>query len=147
MVRRKGATIVLQLPARRAPRLAIERHMRLLRRPAALLQVARRAGGGDLFPARPPAQPPRHDMIEGQFLPRSTILASEAVAPKQVEAGASPLLRRLHILPKPDPARYRHRVRRRTHLALVNLTHRPPAVESRLHRPLPRPPPHSYNSH
>src|SRR3546814_17113366 len=75
MVRRKGATIVLQLPARRAPRLAIERHMRLLRRPAALLQVARRAGGGDIFPARPPAQPPRHDMIEGQFLARSTLLA------------------------------------------------------------------------
>src|SRR3546814_6994114 len=67
-------------------RLAIERHMRLLRRPAALLQVARRAGGGDIFPARPPAQPPRHDMIEGQFLARSTILAGEAVAQKQVEA-------------------------------------------------------------
>src|SRR5690606_13114090 len=74
IVRRKGAAIVLQLPARRAPRLAMEGHVRLLRRPAALLQVARRAGGGDIFPARPPAQPPRHHMIEGQLLARPAIL-------------------------------------------------------------------------
>src|SRR3546814_16852904 len=84
--RRSSDLIVLQLPARRAPRLTIERHPRLLRRPAAFLEVARRAGGGDILPRRAPAQPARHDMIESQILARSAILAREAVAQEQVEA-------------------------------------------------------------
>src|SRR3546814_7804148 len=62
IVWRERAAIVLQLPARWAPRLPIERHPRLLRRPAAFLEVARRAGGGDILPRCAPAQPARHDL-------------------------------------------------------------------------------------
>src|SRR3546814_11228338 len=79
--------MVLELPTRRAPRLAIERHMRLLRRAAAFPEVARRAGGGDIFPARAPAEAARHDMIEGQVPARPAILARETVAQEQVDAG------------------------------------------------------------
>src|SRR3546814_4369940 len=82
-------SIVLQLPARRAPRLTIERHPRLLRRPAAFLEVARRAGGGDILPRRAPAQPARHDMIESQILARSAILAREAVDRKSTRLNSS----------------------------------------------------------
>src|SRR3546814_7956779 len=78
-------------------------------------------------------------MIEGQFLARSTILAGEAVAQKQVEAGEGRMLRRLHILPERDHARDRHRVRRRMNLALVILDDRHAVEEYRLDRGLPRP--------
>src|SRR5690606_1472192 len=100
IVGRKGAAIVLQLPARRAPRLAIDRHMRLLRRAAPLFQVAWRAGSGDIFPCRAPAEPARHHMVECQILARPAILAGEAVAQEQVEAREGGMLRRLHILPE-----------------------------------------------
>src|SRR3546814_4895919 len=75
----------------------------------------------------------------GQFLARSTILAGEAVAQKQVEAGEGRMLRRLHILPERDHARDRHRVRRRMNLALVILDDRHAVEEYRLDRGLPRP--------
>src|SRR3546814_1518641 len=72
--------------------------MRLGRGAAALLQIARRTGGGDILPARPPAQPARDHMVEGQFLARPAILAGEPVAQEQVEPGEGRMLRRLHIL-------------------------------------------------
>src|SRR3546814_13862963 len=87
--RRSSDLIVLQLPARRAPRLTIGRHPRLLRRPAAFLEVARRAGGGDILPRRSPAQPARHDMIESQILARYAILARESVDLKSAVWGKS----------------------------------------------------------
>jgi hypothetical protein len=37
--------------------------------PAAFLEVARRAGGGDIFPRRPPALRSRDDMVEREFPP------------------------------------------------------------------------------
>src|SRR3546814_5627426 len=93
--------------------------MRLLRRAAAFPEVARRAGGGDIFPARAPAEAARHDMIEGQVPARPAILARETVAQEQVEAGEGRMLRRLHILPERDHARDRHRARRRMDFARV----------------------------
>src|SRR3546814_6870488 len=87
VIGRKGAAVALQLPARRTPGLAVDGHMRLGRGAAALLQIARRTGGGDILPARPPAQPARDHMVEGQFLARPAILAGEPVAKEQVEPG------------------------------------------------------------
>src|SRR3546814_6465042 len=66
VIGRKGAAVALQLPARRTPGLAVDGHMRLGRGAAALLQIARRTGGGDILPARPPAQPARDHMVRSE---------------------------------------------------------------------------------
>ena len=47
--------MLLQLPRRRADRLAMEMHVRFGGRAAALAEVARRAGGRDILPRRPAA--------------------------------------------------------------------------------------------
>src|SRR5438270_12835718 len=52
IVRREGAAMLLQLPAGRADRLALNLHVRFVRRAAALAQIARRAGGRDILPHR-----------------------------------------------------------------------------------------------
>src|SRR3990167_1981655 len=113
--------------------------MRLLRRAAALLQVARGAGGCDIFPRRSPAKPPRHDMVEGQILARPAILARETVAQEQVEARERRMLRRLHILAERNDARDRHRPHRRMNLALVIFDDGDAVEEYGLHRSLPGP--------
>src|SRR5690606_17842362 len=135
----KGAAIVLQLPARRPPWLAVDGHMRLLRRAPTLLEVARRARGGDIFPACPSAEPPRHDMIEGKILARPAILARETVTQKEVEAGEGGILGRLHILAQRNHAGNRHRPGRRMNFARVILDDRDAVEEYRLDRGLPRP--------
>ena len=58
---REAFAMVLQLPAGRADRLALDVHVRLARGAPALLEVARCACGGDILPARPPALRARHD--------------------------------------------------------------------------------------
>src|SRR3546814_9047109 len=73
--------------ARRADRRHVQLHMRLLRRAAALLEVAGRAGRRDIFPGRPPAGAARNDMVEGQVVRGAAILAGELVAQEQVEPG------------------------------------------------------------
>ena len=77
--------------------------MRLLRGAPALLQIARRAGGGDILPRRAPAEAARDDMIEGQILARPAILAREAVAQEQVEARERRMLRQ-YVKPSQYPA-------------------------------------------
>ena len=119
-------------------RLAIDRHPRLLRRPPAF-EVARRAGGRDILPRRPSAQPPRHDMVKGQVFARPAILARKPVTQEQVEAGEGRMLRRLHILPQRDDAGDRHRPRRRVDLAFVIFDDGDTVEENRLDRGLPRP--------
>src|SRR5688572_23829729 len=86
VIGREAAAVILQLPTGRTDRLAVDRHVRLARGAPAFLEVARRAGGRDILPRRPPALGARHDMIEGQFLVAAAIDAREAVAKEQVES-------------------------------------------------------------
>src|SRR4029079_9259898 len=79
--------MLLQLPAGRADRLALDVHMRLAWRASALPEVARRAGGRHIRPHRPPTVGARDHMVEGQLLSRPAIDAAEAVAEEQVESG------------------------------------------------------------
>src|SRR5687767_10856922 len=117
VVGREAPAILLQLPAGRPVGAAVEVHMRLERGPAALLEVARRAGGGDILPGRPPALGARHDMVEGELGRRSEILAFESVAEEQVESGEGGMLARLHILPERDHRRQLEGAGRAVHLA------------------------------
>src|SRR5205085_8596272 len=99
---REAAAMLLQLPARRPEGAAVQIHMRLGRSPPALPQIARRAGGCDILPGRPPALGARHYMVEGELAGVPAILADEAVAKEQVEPGEGGMLGRLHILPERD---------------------------------------------
>src|SRR5437868_31700 len=85
IVRREALAMVLQLPARRPDRLALDVHLGLAGGAAALLEVARRAGCGDIFPAGAASLSAGHHMIEGQFPVRSAINAAKAIAQEQVE--------------------------------------------------------------
>src|SRR3546814_17065105 len=80
--------------------------MRLLRRAAALLEVAGRAGRRDIFQGRPPAGAARNDMVEGQVVRGAAILAGEVVAQEKVAPGEGGMFRRLHVLLRPH---YRNR--------------------------------------
>src|SRR4029453_15997929 len=87
IVGREALAMVLQLPAGRPDRFPLNMHAGLARGPPALLEIAGRAGGGDILPAGPPALGARHDMVKRQFPVRSAIDATEAVAEEQVEPG------------------------------------------------------------
>src|SRR3546814_15414436 len=104
--------MVLQLPASRADRPAVQIHMRLGGRAAAFSEVAGRAGGGDILPGRAPALGARDDVVEGQFPRVAAILAGELVAEEQVEPGEGRIFGGLHILPERDDARDRSEERR-----------------------------------
>src|SRR3546814_20469760 len=93
--------------------------MRLLRRAAALLEVAGRAGRRDIFPGRPPAGAARNDMVEGQVVRGAAILAGELVAQEQVEPGEGGMFRRLHILLQRDHRWELHRKARAVDLPLI----------------------------
>ena len=108
VVWREGAAPVLKLPARWTDGRHVELHMRLLGCAPAFFEVAWQTGGGDIFPAGNPAQSARDDVVEGQIVTRSAILAFKLVAQKQVETGESGIFRRLHILTKCDHRRDFH---------------------------------------
>ncbi len=118
----------------------MQRHLRFRRRAPALAQVARRAGGDDILPCRPPAIGARHDVIERQVaMRRAAILAGEAIAQEQVEAREGRELRRPHILLERDHRGQLDRLRRAAHLALIMRDDVDAIEEHRLHRRLPRP--------
>src|SRR4249919_2438392 len=102
VVGREALAMVLQLPAGRPDRLALDMHAGLPWGPPALLEIAGRAGGGDILPAGPPALGARQDMVEGQFPVRPAIDAAEAVAEEQVEPGERRIFIRPDILAKRD---------------------------------------------
>ena len=70
-------------------------HADLMRQPSALEQIARRAGGDDVFPRRASAARARDHVIEGQVVVVAAILALEAVAQEQVEPREGGIARRL----------------------------------------------------
>ena len=139
VVGREGAAVLLELPAGRAEGVALDVHMGLARGSAAFAQIARRAGGGDILPGRPPALGAGHDMIEGEFPRIAAILAFEAVAQEQVEAGEGGIFARPHILAKRDHAGQLHRPAGGMHFALIGGDDVDPLQKERLDGGLPRP--------
>ena len=131
--------MILQLPARRSDRLAIDRHVRFARGAAAFLEVARGAGGRDILPRRPPALGAWADMIEGQFLVAAAIDAGKAVAEEQVESGERRIFVGPDELPKRDHRGQLQRPARAVDLALIAIDHVDPLEEHRLDRGLPWP--------
>ena len=139
IIGREAAAMFLQMPVGRADRLDMQRHRRLARRAPALFQVAWRAGSDDILPGRAAALGARDDMVEGQVAVRSAILAGEAVAQEQVEAGEGRELRRLHELLERDDRGQLDLGGRAAHLAFVMGDDIHPVEEHGLHGGLPRP--------
>jgi len=79
--------MLLQLPCGWAVRRDGQAHIGLFGRSPALFEIAGRAGRGDILPGRLTPQPPRDDMIEGQILDSTAILAREVITQEQVEPG------------------------------------------------------------
>ncbi len=74
--------MVLQLPRRRADGFKMQMHVRLFGRPPALLEVAGRAGSGDIFPRRATALRAGNDVVERKILADAAILALKTVTEK-----------------------------------------------------------------
>src|ERR1700752_163316 len=139
VVRRKQPAVAMQLVhGGRVGRLSRE-HPRLLRRQIALAQITGRAGSDDVFPGGLAAFASGDDVIEGEVFGRGAILASEAVAEEDVEAGEGGVGGRLdegferNDSGEPD-------LEARTSYSPVVVLHDVDAVEEhRLDRVLPRP--------
>ena len=139
IVGREALAMVLQLPAGRADRLALDVHLGFARRPPALFEIARRAGGRDILPAGPPALGTRHDMVEGQFPVTAAIDAAETVAEEQVEPGEGRIFVGPDELAQGDHRRQLHRGRRAVHLPVIMGDDVDAFEEHRLDRGLPWP--------
>lgn len=102
MVGRKGAADMLQLPAGRPDRFAVDLHIRLFGCAAAFFQIAGQARCGNIFPARPAAQPARDHMVKGKIVAASAIDALKFIAQKQIETSECGIFRRFYILAQRD---------------------------------------------
>jgi len=114
-------------------------HARRPRHQPALLEVARRTGGDDILPGGQPAPRAGDDVIEGQFLRRAAILALEAIAQEDVEAGEGGMARRLDVGFEADDRGKPHRIGRTSHRPVVFRQDRYPVEEYRLDGVLPGP--------
>src|SRR6185312_6037193 len=139
IVRRKQSPVPMQLMHRRSERVLPRKHPRLLRRQIALAQIARRAGGDDIFPGGLAALAARDDVVEGEVVMRVAVLADEAVAQEDVEPGEGRMRGRL------DERFQRHHAwkldleTRAVHRAVVMLDNVDAIETHRLDRLLPRP--------
>src|SRR4029079_6583588 len=114
-------------------------HVRFARRPPALAQIARRAGGRDILPGCPASLGARQDMVEGQLLVRSAIDTAEFVAKEEVESSECWIFVRPDELAKRDDRRKFQRRARTVYLAIVMGDHVHTLEEHGLDRRLPRP--------
>jgi len=108
----------------------------------ALAEVAGPAGRDDVLPRRAAAAAAGDDVVEGQFLGRAalgTVLAFEAVAQEDVEAGEGRAARCRDVSLQRDHAGQPHGHAGRVDLGLVFRQDRDPVEEHGLHRILPRP--------
>jgi len=102
-------------------------------------EIAGSTSGSHVFPARLPAFRSRNDVIEGQILFRSAILAGETVAKKNVEPGKGGIESRFYVGLERYHARDAHFERRAAH-HLVILGYDVHSVQKhRLDRILPTP--------
>src|SRR5262249_60948672 len=90
-------------------------HPRFVRRQTALAKVAWRAGCNDIVPGRMATARAGQQMIEGEVVTLAAVLASEAVAEKDVEAGEGWVRRWLHEGLERNHARQLHLERRAVH--------------------------------
>src|ERR1051326_5524830 len=110
----------------RRPRRRPQLHARLLQRPVALAQVARRAGGDDILPDGLAAFRTRDDGVEGQPAARgAAVHAAPAVPCEQRPPGDLPLDRPRHtdVGHEPDHVRPDEAARRRSQRLVEMLDH------------------------
>ena len=120
---------------RRLPR----KHPRLRGGHVALAQIARRAGRDDVFPGGLTALGARHDVIEGQIVLRTAILAMKPVAQEHVEPRERRMRGRLHERLQRHHAGKLDFKGGAAHRAVVMFDDVDAVEEHRLHRVLPGP--------
>ena len=98
MVGRIAAAMILKLPCCRPVRRLHQSDARFPWRSPALSQIAGGTRCCDILPSGAPPLGARDDMIKGQILWRSAILALKLVAQEQVESRKGWMCRGLHIL-------------------------------------------------
>ena len=136
---RKGAAMVLQLPARGADRCDVKAHFGFTRRPSAFFEIARRTCRRHILPCRAAPVSARDDMIEGQIIANTAILALKPVTQEHVEPGERRMLRRFDIGFECNDRRQLHGMRRRMNLSLVMVDNVDPVEKHCLDSGLPRP--------
>ena len=139
MVGREGPAVVVQVVHRRLVGLLQRPHVDFAGQPVGLAQVARGAGRHHVFPGSAPALGARDDVIEGQVVPAAAVLALEAIAQEDVEAGEGGVPRRLHIVLERDHAGQEHLEARALDHPVVVLHHMHAFKKDRLDGVLPGP--------
>ena len=119
VVRRERPSVVVQVLNRRLVGMLVREHAGLFWQLAALFEVAGRAGRDNIVPCRLSAMGAGDDVIEGQVVARSAILALELVAKEHVEAGKGGVSRWLNIGLEADDTRQSHRKTGRAHRVVV----------------------------
>lgn len=117
-------------------------HACLMREFSALEQIARRAGGHDIFPGRSSSARSRDDVIKGQIVCRhgcAAILALKAVAQEHVEPREGGMARWLDVSLQRDNRRQSHLEGWRMHDAVIFFNDVHALHEHGLDRVLPRP--------
>ena len=87
IVRREQSSVAVELVHGRRERGLPRKHSCLRRREIALAQIAGRTCGDHVFPGGLSTLTARDDVIEGQIVARCAVLADEAVAQEDIEAG------------------------------------------------------------
>ena len=139
MVGRERAAAILKLPTGGADGGHVELHMRLFGRPATFFKIARQTGGRDIFPAGDAAKPARNNMVKGQVIARTAILAFKLVPQKQVETRKGGVFGRFDILAKRYDGRDLYIEVRAVDVAVIAGNDIDLVQKHRLDRGLPRP--------
>lgn len=108
VVGREQPPVIVQVLNRRLERLLRREHARLLGKLAAFSKIAGRAGRHDIVPRGFAAMGAGNHVIEGQVVPRATILAFELVPKEHVEACEGGVAGGLDIGLEADDARQPH---------------------------------------
>ena len=119
VIGRKEPTVIVQVLYRWLVRMLVRQHASLLWQLAAFFEIAGRAGRHDIVPCRFPAMGAGNDVVEGQVVTRSAILALELVAKEHVEAGEGGVSRWLHIGLEADDTRQSHRKARGAYRVII----------------------------
>lgn len=104
IVGREGATLMVEHLRRGYIGADFREHIHFPGQPAPFLHIAGRTGRRDVLPACLPAEPPWQNVIEGQLIRRSAILAPKAIPQEYVEPGKCRLFALLDIAFQADDA-------------------------------------------
>src|SRR5690606_31592620 len=139
IVRWEHAPRIVKVMNRRTEWFLVREHAGLRRQQAALPQIARRAGGNDILPGGDPPMAARDDVIEGQIVLGTAILALETVAKEDVETGKGRVKRRLYVGFQADDTGQAHCEGRRRNRLIIFGDNVYPIEEYSLYGILPRP--------